>query len=179
MTITFINPVAECQAPINPYLLSADLNESITVGLVSNAIVDCDVFMRQIANALVKIRPGISVKHYSTGKITYADETLMDQVAEECDAAVCAIGHCGSCTAGTVKDAIALVERNCPAVSLVTEVFWEQSEILARSLGWSDSPRVMLPYPIWGTDKDTMAKIANSTALKLTEKFETINAQAA
>ena len=112
MTITYVNPVAECLVPINSYDLSIDLQKPVVIGLVINKIVDCDRFMGEVGMALQRVRPKISIKAYKTETITFASADLMDRVAEECDGAVCAIGHCGSCTAGTVKDTVAQVEAN-------------------------------------------------------------------
>ena len=172
MTIQYINPVADCLTPMNPYSLSIESNQPATIALVINNIVDCDVFMGLVGDALRGLHPHLTIKSYPTRQITCADNILMDQIAAECDAAVCAIGHCGSCTAGTVKDGIALVERGIPAVSLITEVFWDQADALARSLGWRDFPRLKLPYPIWGTESGTMGLIANQTADELMPLLE-------
>ncbi len=179
MPVTFINPEAQCLVPAQVYNLAIDLGKPATVGLVINKIVHCDVFMKIVGDTLLQARPGTTIKYYETGKITYADDALMCRVAEECDAAICAIGHCGSCTAGTVKDGIALVSRNCPAVSLVTEIFWEQATTLSRSLGWPDAPRVQLPYPIWGTDEISMRAVADDVIINILEALENSNAQAA
>ena len=174
MSITFIDPVADCLVPANPYRLSIDLTKPVTVAMVFNKIVDCDVLMKHVGEALKELRTNIVIKPVATDRITAADSVLMDQVASECDAAVCAIGHCGSCTAGTVKDGIALVERGIPAVSLITELFWEQGSSLSRSLGWPDAPRVKLPYPVWGTGdaniQQVAAQIAGDILLSLEER---------
>ena len=160
MPIEFLNPVGECVTPVNDYHLCAPANTALTVGLVINRIVDCDTFMHEVGEALIALDSGLTVNYYETGEITFADAGLMDRVALECGAAVCAIGHCGSCTAGTIKDGIALIERGLPAVSLVTELFWEQGSALARSLGWPDAPRTQLPYPIWGSGEIAMRAVA-------------------
>lgn len=164
MTITFADPRGRCLTPARPYDLSVDMDGRARLGLVINRIVDCDRFMRTLGEALNDLRPRLSVNYYFTGRITFAEAALMDRVAEENDAAVCAIGHCGSCTAGAVKDGVAIVERGRPAVSLVTELFWEQAGMLARSLGWPDAPRLKLPYPIWGRDEASLRAVAQSLA---------------
>ena len=171
MSVSFLNPIASGLVEPNRYDLSVELDKPCTVGLVINKIVQCDMFMAEVGKALVNLRPHLVVRAYDTGTITYADAALMDRVAAECDLAICAIGHCGSCTAGTVKDGIALVERGCPAVSLVTEVFWDQASALALSLGWSDAPRVKLPYPIWGTEQERMQEIGEQTAEEVISLF--------
>lgn len=179
MAVQFLNPVAGGLVQPRPYELAADLDKPATVGLIINKIVQCDLFMAEIGKALAALRPHLDIRAYETGTITFADAALMDTVAGECDVAVCAIGHCGSCTAGTVKDGIALIERDCPAVSLVTEVFWDQAAALSRSLGWPDAPRIKLPYPIWGTGQDYMQQVAERTAGEILAIFERVDGRAA
>ena len=179
MTVRFLNPIAGEVVQPNSYELGVDLSKPATFGLVVNRIVQCDVFMAEIGRVLAALLPHLDIRPYETGTITYADAALMDRVAEECDVAACAIGHCGSCTAGTVKDSIALIERGCPAASLVTEVFWDQAAALARSLGWPDAPRIKLPYPIWGTGQEQMRQIAERTAGEIIAVFEREDARAA
>ena len=164
MTVSFIDPAAECLVEANAYGLHVDLSGAAKIGLVINRIVDCDRFMSEIGAALKLARPDLEIISYDTGTITFADASLMERVASDCDAAVCAIGHCGSCTAGTVKDTIALIEHGIPAVALVTEVFQEQAAALALSLGWPDAPRVQLPYPVWGTEQASMQRVASIAA---------------
>ena len=172
MSIAYLNPVADCLVPVNTYNLSVDLSGKATIGLVVNKIVDCDRLMDAIGETLAELHPELEVRTYPTGRITFADAELMDRVAAECDAAICAIGHCGSCTAGTVKDGVALIERGCPSVTLVTEVFWDMGDNLARSLGWPDAPRVQLPYPVWGSAPDAMSRVAEQAARQALSKLE-------
>ena len=172
MSIQILDPRADCITPARQYVLSAEIGDHTTLGLVNNKIVDCDRFMAHIGNNILSRFPNIKINYYDTGKITYADQSLIDRIASECDAAVCAIGHCGSCTAGTVKDGIALVEKGCPAVSLVTQVFWNQAELLAKSLGWPNAPRVELPYPVWGTSDSDMQEICTSVVDEILKQLE-------
>ena len=172
MTIAYLNPVADCLVPANPYNLSADLSGNATIGLVVNKIVDCDRLMEAIGEVIKELHPRLELRTYPTGTITFADTKLMDQVAAECDAAICAIGHCGSCTAGTIKDGVALIERGCPAVTLVTEIFWDMGDNLARSLGWPDAPRVQLPYPVWGSEPNAMSRVADQAARLALSKLD-------
>ncbi|MGI9317314.1 MAG: UGSC family (seleno)protein [bacterium] len=172
MVIQYLNPEADCLVPIKGYQLSVDLNRQPRLGLVINKIVDCDRFMSAVGAELLEAVPHLKIIKFDTGTITFADPELIDKIAAECDVAICAIGHCGSCTAGTVKDGIALIEKNCPSVALVTEHFWEQAEILARSLGWPDAPRVKLPYPVWGADDKTMEMTAYAAAKQILQVLD-------
>ncbi len=163
MTVSYLNPAADCITPPKSYDLSVDIDQHLVIGLVINKIPDCDRFMDEVEKALLCCDRKLTVKKFYTGKITYADGKLIDQIANECNAAICAIGHCGSCTAGTVKDGLALIERGIPAISLVTALFWEQSTMLARSQGWPEAPRIKLPYPVWGTDPASLRDVASTT----------------
>ncbi len=172
MTVQFIDPVADCLIPAKPYGLAADLTKPLNIGLVINRIPQCDIFMRHVAEELSKARPAVSIRFFETGTITFADAALITEIANTCDAAICAIGHCGSCTAGTVKDGINLIEQGCPSVCLVTDLFWDQADALAMSLGWPGAPRIKLPYPIWGTDQTSMILSAKNAVRDLIPKLE-------
>lgn len=52
-------------------------------------------------------------------------------------------------------------------VALVTEHFWEQGDLIARSNGMPDVPRVRLPHPVAGTGHEAMARLADELAPRL------------
>lgn len=52
-------------------------------------------------------------------------------------------------------------------VALVTDVFWEQGEVIARSNGMPDVPRVRLPHPVSGSGAEAMARLADELAPRL------------
>lgn len=58
-----------------------------------------------------------------------------------------------------------------PAVSLVTEEFWDQGNFVARSLGMPDIPRVQLPHPIAGTGESNIGKVAEQYVVKILDCF--------
>jgi len=179
MSINYVDPVAETLVKPNPYSLSVALDQGTRLALVANAIVDCDKVLEAVGSAIAARCPGVETTLYRTGSGTFAPAEKIDQIVNECDAAVCAIGHCGSCTAGTVKDGVAFITRGVPAVSLVTEIFWEQANALAQSLGWPDAPRVMLPYPVWGTGEDAIAQVAETVVNAIIDGLERPDAKAA
>jgi hypothetical protein len=49
-------------------------------------------------------------------------------------------------------------------VSLVTEKFWSQGNSVATFVGMPDLPRVQLPHPVAGLDRDAMQSIADAVA---------------
>lgn len=61
---------------------------------------------------------------------------------------------------GTVGDSITIALRNTPVVALITDRFWAQSVLVARSQGLADLPRVELPYPLAGSGADNLHRVA-------------------
>lgn len=179
MTVLYHDPFAEALVAPKTYDLSVDLAGSMTLALVANRIVDCDLFLSMVGDAVAGLRPGLDIRLFRTGNVTAAADTLIAEIAERCDAAVCAIGHCGSCTAGTVRDSLNLIERGIPSVALVTEPFWPQAKALSCSLGWSGAPMLRLPYPIWGTSADAQSRVAKAIASDLITHLEQADARTA
>lgn len=59
-----------------------------------------------------------------------------------------------------MRDGIALARLGLPAVALVTTVFWEQGNFVARAAGMATVPRLELPHPVAGTSPDAMRRVA-------------------
>ena len=59
-----------------------------------------------------------------------------------------------------MRDGIAFARRGIPAVALITEKFWAQSQFIGRSAGIPDLPRLMLPYPVAGEAESVIDAIA-------------------
>ena len=94
MTIEFHDPRAEPATPASPYLLSANLDESITIGLLANGFPDSEAFLDEVDRALAQKLPAASIKRYNKhGASVPANDALMDQIASECDVFLSAYGH--------------------------------------------------------------------------------------
>lgn len=132
------------------------------VALLSNAFADCAKFLDLVSLSLAVVAPELRCKIYEKATpVGAAPAGMIDEITPEADAVITAIGHCGSCTSGTVRDAIAFASRGVPAVALVTEKFWDEGAFVAAGAGMADIPRVRLPYPVAGTDDATLQSIAN------------------
>lgn len=66
-----------------------------------------------------------------------------------------------------MRDGIELARRDRAVVALVTDVFWEQGDLIARSNGMPDVPRVRLPHPVSGSGAEAMARLADELAPRL------------
>jgi hypothetical protein len=97
-----------------------------TVALLSNSYTDASRYLEylsvEIANAVPELTFTLFEKESTVGP---ANSSLLDEIADTADAVIAAYGHCGSCTSGTVRDAIAMGARGIPSVALVTDRFWD------------------------------------------------------
>jgi hypothetical protein len=145
------------------------------VGMLANGFPDAEKYLAKQSEALARFWPDTS---FRIDKKAGADqlnigiqEPLLSELAEDCDAMVIAWGHCGSCTSGVARDAIAFAERGVPSVMLICEVFWEYSEWIGRALGMSDLARVRLPFPIAGTGEEVQRHCAERLAAEIIQSL--------
>ncbi len=63
-----------------------------------------------------------------------------------------------------MSDAVIIARTGTPAVALVTDRFVEQGRLIAAAQGMPDLPQVRLPYPVAGTGRGSIARIARESA---------------
>lgn len=66
-----------------------------------------------------------------------------------------------------MRDGIELARRERAVVTLVTDQFWPQGELIALSNGMPDVPRLRLPHPVAGTGAEAMAALADALAARI------------
>jgi hypothetical protein len=66
-----------------------------------------------------------------------------------------------------VRDGIELARRDRAVVALVTDHFWPQGDVIARSNGMPGVPRLRLPHPVAGSGADAMARLADALAPRI------------
>ncbi|MFA5630396.1 MAG: UGSC family (seleno)protein [Porticoccaceae bacterium] len=153
--IEYLDPQAQPGAPPRPYKarLQPDKKPPV-IGLLSNLFADASAFLNDLREPLAALLPGATFRFYDKGTVQrmsfpVADEVCKDIMAQ-CDAVVCAYGHCGSCTSGTTQDALAFAAADFPTLALVTEKFRDEAFFLARAGGFPELPFVFLPHPVAG-----------------------------
>ena len=94
MTIEFHDPRAKPATPASPYLLSADLNDDITIGLLANGFPDSETFLDEVDQVLSEKLPTANIKRYNKQNASVpANDALMDKIVNECDVFLSAYGH--------------------------------------------------------------------------------------
>ncbi|HTX64016.1 MAG TPA: hypothetical protein VMD28_10270 [Acidimicrobiales bacterium] len=120
----------------------------------------------ELVRALLVAGDG-AVEGPSHSKVHYNRDLTDDQRADlvaHADAALVAIGDCGSCTSYTIRDLVALEELGVPTVALVTEPFVGLAQSLTPSLGFEHVRIVAVEHPIYGLDREAMADRARAVA---------------
>ncbi len=165
MGVAYFDPRATQGRPDEAYTLHADLSADLTIGLLANGFPDSERFLGYLGEALARNLPRARFRHLVKpidSAPVAAD--MLAAIVGECGALISAYGHCGSCTSGTVRDAIAAARRGLPSVALVTAAFWDQGSFVAEADGMASVPRIKLPYPVAGTGVESLRALADQVA---------------
>ncbi len=93
MAIEYLDPKAEPAEPVTPYDLSAS-SGTLTVGLLANGFPDSVPFLDAVGESLRRVRPDVEVRAWNKGNASMvADDQLMGEITDDCDAVVAAYGH--------------------------------------------------------------------------------------
>ncbi|MDE0117185.1 MAG: hypothetical protein OXT07_11265 [bacterium] len=93
MAIEYLDPKAEPAEPVTPYDLSAG-GGTLTVGLLANGFPDSAPFLDAVGESLRRVRPDLEVRAWNKGNASMvADDQLIGEITESCDAVVAAYGH--------------------------------------------------------------------------------------
>ena len=63
-----------------------------------------------------------------------------------------------------MRDAVQLARKGIPTVTVITDRFWDHSELVARAEGMPAIPRIEVPYPIAGTGPAAVAAAGRAAA---------------
>lgn len=160
-----------------PYTLSLPTGKiPKKIGMLANGFPDADKFLEKLSVPLAKLWPGTEfrvVEKASADQLNIGiQEPLLTELADECDAIVIAWGHCGSCTGGVTRDAVAFEERGIPSVVVVCDIFWDYFAWMGQAMGLSDIPRIKIPFPLSGTGESNQLAWADRIAPEVVAKLE-------
>ncbi len=92
--VTFVDPRGVPGAAALPYALDNPLADGATIGLMANGFPDSDTFLDHIADAISTRLPGVRFRRFNKGGASkLADESMLSEVDETCDAVIAAYGH--------------------------------------------------------------------------------------
>lgn len=165
-------PETATLAPSPPNLVG------LRIAVLDNGKPNADVVMAAAADALAR-RTGAEVslvtkkgpRGESANAAVPCDPEIFERVLAEADLVITGAADCGSCTAYSVTDAIALEQAGRPAVVATTTHFETVARTLARSFGLPETRLLVLPHPIGGTDANTLHGWAEAATDELLALF--------
>ncbi len=92
--VTFVDPRGLPGTAALPYDLESRLPDGATIGLMANGFPDSDSFLDHIADAVSARLPAVRFARFNKGNASkLADDAMLTEVAETCDAVIAAYGH--------------------------------------------------------------------------------------
>ncbi|MEV1128349.1 UGSC family (seleno)protein [Agromyces sp. NPDC049794] len=123
--------------------------KGLTIGLLDNTKPNATMLLEEIAKELQD--------HYGAGEArlytkdyfgTPVKESLLDQIVDECDVVITAVGDCGSCSAATVADGIMLERAGVPTVSITSDSFLMSGQAMATVQGFPGFDFYAVQHPV-------------------------------
>jgi hypothetical protein len=134
----------------------ADLR-GLTVGLLGNTKPNAEVLLAEIAGELKRRYDIGEFREYTKDYFgTPVKPELFQQVVDECDLVITAVGDCGSCSAATVADGIMFERAGVPAVSIVSDSFMLSAQAMARVQGFPGFDFIAVHHPVASLDADEL-----------------------
>ena len=178
MSVTIYMPDSEARPDHGSLTPSPASLSGLRIGVLDNGKPNAVTVMSRAAETLAA-RTGATVSlvvkkgpggRSANAAIPCADD-IFARLLEECDVVITGAADCGSCTAYSVFDAIALEKVGHPAVVVTTTKFAPIAATMSADFGMPDVRTLVLPHPLGGTDRDTLWSWADAAAERLEALF--------
>lgn len=134
----------------------------LRLGILDNSKWNANKLLRGAAAALSEDISFASVNYYvkTHGFSTDAPAELIEQIAEENDIVLTAIGDCGSCCSCCIRDSIALEDRGVPTAPIITTEFVNETRLTRVAVGMPALAPVVIDHPVSSiTDEEVAARV--------------------
>ncbi len=150
----------------------------LRIAVLDNGKPNAGVVMERAAETLAKrvgARVTLVIKKGPRGESANAAipcaPDVFERVIAEADLVLTGAADCGSCTAYSVVDAIALEKAGKPTVVVTTTKFRPIAETLSEQFGLKETRLLVLPHPIGGTEREMLYQWADGTTDRLIGLF--------
>jgi hypothetical protein len=112
------------------------------------------------------------------------EEPIAQEMAQQCDVVIAAIGDWGSCSAASVADGTVFEKRGIPAAAIITHTFTASANAMARRNGFPEYRYAMIPNPLSSLNEEQVRQRAREVLpevlaiLGIEEKARTLSAAA-
>jgi hypothetical protein len=123
--------------------------EGLCLGILDNSKWKANKLLRGASAALSEDIKFAAVNYYVKQSFSKdAAPELIEQIAQENDIVLTAIGDCGSCCSCCIRDSVALEKLGIPAAAIVTTEFVRETELTRRALGMPEFEPVVIDHPV-------------------------------
>ena len=137
--------------------------DGLRLGVLDNSKWNANKILRGSAAALSEVIDFAAVNYYvkKHGFSTDAPEELIEQIVQENDIVITAIGDCGSCCSCCIRDAVAIEDRGVPAAPIITTEFVNETKLTRSAIGMPDLRPVVIDHPVSSiTDSEVAERVA-------------------
>lgn len=137
--------------------------EGLRLGILDNSKWNANKLLRGASEALSGEIDFAAVNYYvkKHGFSTDAPPELIEQIVEENDIVLTAIGDCGSCCSCCIRDSVALEDRGIPAAPIITTEFVNETRLTRVAIGMPDLRPVVIDHPVSSiTDEEVRQRVA-------------------
>ena len=130
----------------------ADLR-GLTVGLLDNTKANASALLSEIDEQLRGRYHTAESRRYTKDYFgTPVKDGLLEQIIDECDLVITAVGDCGSCSAATVADGILFERAGVPAVTIISDAFLLSGQGMAALRGFPGYEFLAVRHPVASLD---------------------------
>jgi hypothetical protein len=121
----------------------------LRLGLLDNSKWNANKLLRGASAALSANIKFAIVNYYVKQSFSKdAAPGLIEQIAQENDIVLTAIGDCGSCCSCCIRDSVALEKLGIPTAAIITTEFVRETELTLQALGMPDFAPVVIDHPV-------------------------------
>jgi len=127
--------------------------KGLTVGLLDNTKPNATLLLEEIGRELAEHYGIAGTRLYTKDYFgTPVKPELLEQIADEVDVVVTAVGDCGSCSAATVADGILFERHGIPTVSITSDSFLPSGRAMAKVQGFPGFDFTAVQHPMASLD---------------------------
>jgi hypothetical protein len=146
--------------------------KGLKVGLLDNTKVNATQLLEEIAQLLTDQYGAGDATLYTKDYFgTPVKPELMQQIVDEVDVVVTAVGDCGSCSAATVADGILFERAGVPTVSIVSSAFYPSGQAMATVQGFPGFEFIAVQHPMASLSADEVRERARTAVPEIARIF--------
>lgn len=134
----------------------------LRLGILDNSKWNANKLLRGASAALSNEIKLAEVNYYvkKHGFSNDAPIELIDQIAEENDIVMTAIGDCGSCCSCCIRDSVALEDRGIPTAPIITTEFVHETRLTRVAIGMPNLRAVVIDHPVSSiSDEEVLQRV--------------------